>query len=79
VRREASRGRRTDAWSDRRPRGAHGVEGMYANAASAILIIIGALFAVLGLFAGGNLVVAVIGLVAILAGGALSLAARRSP
>jgi membrane-bound ClpP family serine protease len=52
---------------------------MYANMASATLIVIGALFAVLGLFAGGNLVVAVIGLVAILAGGALNLAARRSP
>jgi membrane-bound ClpP family serine protease len=52
---------------------------MHANVASAILIIIGAVFAVLGLFAGGNLVVAVIGLVAILAGGALSVAARTSP
>ena len=78
-RREASRGRRADAWAIA-VGGAHaGLRDMYANAASAILIIIGAVFAVLGMFAGGNIVVAVIGLVAILAGGALSIAARRSP
>ena len=51
---------------------------MYANVASGALIVIGAVFAVLGLLAGGNPVVAVIGLVAIAVGGMLSLAARRS-
>ena len=51
---------------------------MYANVASAILIVIGALFAVLGLFAGGNMLVSVIGLLAILAGGGLSLFSRKS-
>ena len=49
---------------------------MYANVASFILILIGSLFAVLGIFLGGNLLVAVIGLVAILAGGKLSMAAN---
>ena len=51
---------------------------MYANVASAMLIVIGSVFAVLGIFLGGNLLVAVIGLLAILAGGKLSLAARGS-
>jgi hypothetical protein len=53
-----------------------GEREMYANVASGALIIIGSVFAVLGLLAGGNLVVATIGLLAIFAGGALSLAAR---
>jgi hypothetical protein len=52
--------------------------GMYANVASFILILLGSLFAVLGIFLGGNLLVAVIGLLAILAGGKLSIAARAS-
>jgi hypothetical protein len=54
------------------------IGGMYANVASFILILIGSLFAVLGIFLGGNLFVAVIGLLAILAGGKLSIAARAS-
>jgi hypothetical protein len=49
---------------------------MYANVASGALIVIGALFAVLGLL-GTNLAVAGFGLLAILGGGLLSLAGAR--
>ena len=56
----------------------NGENVMYASVASATLITIGALFAVLGLFAGGNLPVMIIGLLAVLAGGGLSVAARPS-
>jgi hypothetical protein len=49
---------------------------MYANFASGTLIVIGVVIAILGLLA-GNLVLLVIGLVSVLAGGALGLADRR--
>lgn len=49
---------------------------MYVNVASGALITIGAVFAVLGLL-GINLAVAGLGLLAILAGGLLSLAGVR--
>jgi hypothetical protein len=50
---------------------------MYANLASGMLIVIGAVMAILA-FLGGNLPVVGIGLASILAGGMLSLAARRT-
>ena len=49
---------------------------MYTNFASGTLIVIGVVIAVLGLL-GGNLVLLVIGLVSVLAGGALGLVDRR--
>ena len=49
---------------------------MYTNFASGALIVIGVVIAVLGLL-GGNLVLLVIGLASVLAGGALGLADRR--
>ena len=49
---------------------------MYANFASGSLIVLGAVFAILGLILAGNMVVVVIGLASILAGGLLSLASR---
>ena len=49
---------------------------MYANFASGTLIVLGAVFAILGLILAGNMVVVVIGLASILAGGLLSLASR---
>ena len=51
---------------------------MYANLASGILIVIGAVMAVLGFLLAANLLVVGIGLLAVLAGGVLSIAARRS-
>jgi hypothetical protein len=48
-----------------------------ANTAAGMLVIIGALLAVLGVFAGGEVVWTMIGLVAILAGGGLSAVASR--
>jgi VIT1/CCC1 family predicted Fe2+/Mn2+ transporter len=52
------------------------VNEVYANVASGALIIIGSLFAVLGLF-GGRLEWAALGLLAVFGGGALSLLAKR--
>ena len=49
---------------------------MYTNFASGTLIVIGVVIAVLGLM-GGNVVLLGMGLVAVLAGGALGLADRR--
>jgi hypothetical protein len=49
---------------------------MQPTIASDALIVISALFAALGLLSGGNPVVAVIGLLAILGGGALNLASK---
>jgi hypothetical protein len=49
---------------------------MYTNFAGGTLIVIGIVIAILGLLA-GNLVLLVIGLVSVLAGGALGLADRR--
>ena len=52
---------------------------MYANFAAGTLIFLGALIAVLGLFAAGEMVVVVVGLAAVLAGGMLgAVAARRT-
>jgi hypothetical protein len=50
---------------------------MYANFASGTLIVIGVLLAVLGVLAAGNMIMVVIGLVSILAGGLLGVADRR--
>lgn len=49
---------------------------MYTNFASGALIVIGVVIAILGLL-GGNLVLLVIGLASVLAGGGLGLADRR--
>ena len=49
---------------------------MYANFASATLIVLGAVIAVLGFILAGKLVMVVAGLAAIFAGGLLSIAAR---
>lgn len=52
---------------------------MYANFAAGTLIVLGVLIAVLGLFAAGEMVVVVVGLAAVLAGGVLgAVAARRT-
>lgn len=50
---------------------------MYATFASGTLIVIGVLLAVLGVLSAGNMVMVVIGLVSILAGGLLGVADRR--
>jgi uncharacterized membrane protein len=49
---------------------------MYANFASATLIVLGAVIAVLGFILAGELVMVVTGLAAIFAGGLLSVASR---
>ena len=49
---------------------------MYANFASATLIVLGAVIAVLGFLLAGELVMVVTGLAAIFAGGVLSVAGR---
>ena len=50
-----------------------------ANVAVAMLVILGALLVILGLFAGGgNLPIIVVGLLAILAGGVLGVFSGRS-
>ncbi|MGZ8563806.1 MAG: hypothetical protein ACXWWU_09335 [Candidatus Limnocylindria bacterium] len=52
---------------------------MYANFAAGTLIFLGALVTVLGLFAAGEMVVVVVGLAAVFAGGMLgAVAARRT-
>ena len=52
---------------------------MYANFAAGTLIVLGVLITVLGLFAAGEMVVVVVGLAAILAGGMLGAVAARQP
>lgn len=52
---------------------------MYANFASGTLIVLGILIAVLGLFAAGEMVVVVVGLAAVVAGGLLGAVASRRP
>lgn len=53
---------------------------MYANFASGTLIVLGVLITVLGLFAAGEMVVVVVvGLGAVLAGGLLGAVASRQP
>jgi uncharacterized membrane protein len=52
---------------------------MYANVAAGTLIVLGVLITVLGLFAAGEMVVVVVGLAAILAGGMLGAVAARQP
>ncbi|HET7168704.1 MAG TPA: hypothetical protein VFI69_05835 [Candidatus Limnocylindrales bacterium] len=42
-----------------------------------VLVFLGALIAILGLFAAGNIVVAAVGLIAIAVGGVLDVAGRR--
>jgi hypothetical protein len=49
---------------------------MYANFASATLIVLGAVIAVLGFIVAGELVMVVTGLAAIFAGGLISVAIR---
>jgi uncharacterized membrane protein len=49
---------------------------MYANFASATLIVLGAVIAVLGFILAGELVMVVTGLASIFAGGLLGVAAR---
>jgi hypothetical protein len=49
---------------------------MYANLASATLIVLGAVIAVLGFILAGELVMVVTGLAAIFAGGLLSVPSR---
>jgi hypothetical protein len=51
---------------------------MVANYAAGALVAIGIVIAVLGLFAGGSIVVAGVGLAAIAVGGLLSVLATRS-
>ena len=51
---------------------------MVANFAAGTLVALGALIAVLGLFAGGSIVIAAVGLVAIAVGGGIGLLAERS-
>lgn len=50
---------------------------MYTNFASATLIVLGVLIAVLGFLLAGNLPMVVVGLSSVLAGGLLGLADRR--
>ena len=50
---------------------------MVANVAAGTLVALGLLIAVLGLFAGGSIVIASVGLVAIAVGGGISLLAER--
>jgi succinate dehydrogenase/fumarate reductase flavoprotein subunit len=52
---------------------------MYANFAAGTLIVLGVLITVLGLFAAGEMVVVVVGLAAVLAGGMLGALAARQP
>ena len=52
---------------------------MYANFAAGTLIVLGVLITVLGLFAAGEMVVVVVGLAAVLAGGMLGAVAARQP
>jgi hypothetical protein len=49
---------------------------MYANFASGTLIVLGAVIAVLGFILAGEIVMVVIGLAAIFAGGLLAVASR---
>ncbi|HEX2765713.1 MAG TPA: hypothetical protein VHR55_03620 [Candidatus Limnocylindria bacterium] len=51
---------------------------MTANFASGALVVLGILFAVLGLLSGGGIALMLIGLAAIVVGGLLGLAARRT-
>ena len=50
---------------------------MYTNFASGTLIVLGVVITVLGFLLAASLVMAVVGLVAVLAGGLLGLAERR--
>lgn len=52
---------------------------MYANFAAGTLIVLGVLITVLGLFAAGEMLVVVVGLAAVLAGGMLGAIAARRP
>jgi uncharacterized membrane protein HdeD (DUF308 family) len=52
---------------------------MYANFAAGTLIVLGVLITVLGLFAAGEMLVVVVGLAAVLAGGMLGAVAARRP
>jgi hypothetical protein len=52
---------------------------MSTSAPVATLVILGAVISVLGLLAAGNLVVTVVGLVAVFAAGLLRVAEARSP
>jgi hypothetical protein len=51
---------------------------MSTSAPVATLVILGAVIAVLGLFAAGNIVITVVGLVAVFAAGLLQVAEARS-
>jgi hypothetical protein len=51
---------------------------MVANFAAGALVVIGILIAVLGLFAGGSIVIAGVGLASIVLGGLLSILAART-
>jgi len=50
---------------------------MYANFAAGTLIVLGALITVLGLFAAAEMLVVIVGLAAVLAGGMLGAVAAR--
>ena len=50
---------------------------MYTSFASGTLIVLGVVITVLGFLVAGNLLMAVVGLVSVLAGGLLGLAERR--
>jgi hypothetical protein len=50
---------------------------MYTNFAAGTLIVLGVLIAVLGLFAAGEMLVVVVGLASVLAGGMLGAVAGR--
>lgn len=50
---------------------------MYANFPGGTLIVLGVLITVLGLFAAGEMIIVVVGLAAVLAGGVLGAVAAR--